>query len=288
MTEPSESAHRVVGVSLQEGVLNSATAEHQKYGGHENTKFSSPFAFSAGGSELPSAGVAGTGAPAWPPAGSAQQGTAQQSTRPPFGSGNVVYSEVYTSGGPAGSSLQQTWVPGPSSQPPMQMPYAPAPHGYVQPPQAAYIQPAPVLIAGYGMPSTSGQVPQQSFPGQGPAIAMEGWLSKRSEDFGKSWVLRWFVLHSNGVMIYSKAQNGPECKRIILDNMTQVRLFNDTSATEEGRRAGIKKVCGFEIFQGQGRRTWYLDPGSPAKCELWMNALRDSLAQLQGPQAGHC
>lgn len=139
----------------------------------------------------------------------------------------------------------------------------------------------------YTMPtSTTACQPPGCMPGQA-TLVVEGWLSKRAEDFGKSWMNRWFVLHSNGVLSYSKEQAGKDSKQIFLDGSTQVRVFSHPTSTDEARRASLKRPFGVEIYQGPGRRTWYLDPGSKDKRDLWMSQLQMVLGQFKSPGKGY-
>lgn len=116
-------------------------------------------------------------------------------------------------------------------------------------------------------------------PGVAPGPVVEGWLSKRAQDMGKTWMNRWFVLNYNGVLSYGKEQASQD-KKIFLDKSTRVRPLIHPTATEEGRRAGVKRPFGIEIYQGPSRRTWYLDAGSKEKRDLWLNSLQMVLAQF--------
>lgn len=115
----------------------------------------------------------------------------------------------------------------------------------------------------------------QPAPAGPPVHILEGWLAKRGHDFGRSWLDRWFVLHSDGVLTYGKVERGPETKRIPLDAATEVRPFGHPAASPEGRAMKAKKPCGFEVYQGPGKRTWYLDPGCIEKRDHWVRALND-------------
>jgi len=47
-----------------------------------------------------------------------------------------------------------------------------------------------------------------------------------------------------------------------------------------------KKTCAFEIFQGPGLRTYYMDAGSQPKKDLWMQTLQGVIGQLRQSQGG--
>eukprot|EP00913_Durusdinium_trenchii_P028998 g27189.t1 len=71
-----------------------------------------------------------------------------------------------------------------------------------------------------------------SAKGVAPGPVVEGWLSKRAQDMGKTWMNRWFVLNYNGVLSYGKEQASQD-KKIFLDKSTRVRPLIHPTATEE-------------------------------------------------------
>lgn len=135
----------------------------------------------------------------------------------------------------------------------------------------------------YPMPSQGFPVPQP-MPAGPPGHILEGWLKKRGHDFGQSWLNRWFVLHSDGVLTYGKEEKGPEKTRIPLDAVTEARPFGHPNATPEGRAMKSKHPLGFEVYQGPGKRTWFLDPGSIEKRDMWVRAINDMvMVQFRAP-----
>mmetsp|Transcript_59090 Transcript_59090/g.93567 ORF Transcript_59090/g.93567 Transcript_59090/m.93567 type:complete len:246 (-) Transcript_59090:102-839(-) len=236
---------KVVATECTEAQLTSGSAEHQKFAGDTGDKFSSPFAFSQAGPEL---------------AASASPMTAMYVAAGP---------------GPPPESFQQghvevTHVMWQQTMPMQQMPQM-APGG--MPPGAMPLMP--------GMPAMTQGVPPMA-AGLAPGLVVEGWLSKRAQDMGKTWMNRWFALHHDGVLCYGKEQHSQDLKKIVLDKLTKVRPLIHPTATEEGRRIGVKKPFGIEIYQGAGRRTWYLDAGSKEKRDVWLNSLQMVIVQTGG------
>lgn len=128
------------------------------------------------------------------------------------------------------------------------------------------------------------QFASQQFTGPAPAPTgpmLEGWLAKRGKEFGKSWNLRWFVLHPGGILTYSHSKGGKEDKRILLCPATQVRPLHHPESTHEAKAHASKKPFAFEIFQGPGVRTWYLDGGSSEKLDVWLRCLSEAIGQVQ-------
>jgi len=133
------------------------------------------------------------------------------------------------------------------------------------------------------------QFASQQFTSQhfiGPAAVptgplLEGWLAKRGKEFGKSWNMRWFVLHAGGILTYSHSKGGKEDKRILLCPATQVRALTHPESTAEAKAHSSKKPYAFEIFQGPGARTWYLDGGSAEKVDVWLRCLSEAIGQLR-------
>jgi hypothetical protein len=153
--------------------------------------------------------------------------------------------------------------------------------GYYQPgPQ----QPYPPQQQPYPQPGYGGQPPgYQQYPAQsgGRPTTIEGWLAKRSDGgIGSVWNMRWWRLE-NGVMMYSRDEKGPEAGRIQLSGKTEVRPIAHPSATVEGRMMAGKKPYAFEVYQGVGTRTYYLDAGSAQKRDLWLNTLLGAIAQFR-------
>jgi len=100
-------------------------------------------------------------------------------------------------------------------------------------------------------------------------------------EFGKSWNLRWFVLHPGGILTYSHSKGGKEDKRILLCPATQVRPLTHPESTAEAKAHSSKKPFAFEIFQGPGVRTWYLDGGSSEKLDVWLRCLSEAIGQVR-------
>lgn len=237
---------KVVATDCTEAHLTSGSAEHQKFSGDTGDKFSSPFAFSQAGPEI-------------------------VASASPMTTMYVAQSPLPTSVAPPESFQQghvevthMTW-----QQPmPMQMPMASG-------------MPGPLMPGMPGMPAM-GVPPMAGLAPGAPGLVVEGWLSKRAQDMGKTWMNRWFALHHDGVLCYGKEQHSQDLKKIVLDKLTKVRPLIHPTATEEGRRVGVKKPFGIEIYQGAGRRTWYLDAGSKEKRDLWLNSLHMVLVQTGG------
>jgi len=82
-------------------------------------------------------------------------------------------------------------------------------------------------------------------------------------------------------MIYSRDEKGSEAGRIALSAKCEIRPLNSPQATVEGRMMGAKKSFAFEIFQGAGLRTYYLDAGSNEKKDLWMNCLQQAIQVMR-------
>jgi len=115
-----------------------------------------------------------------------------------------------------------------------------------------------------------------------------GWLSKRGPDgVGQEWRLRFFKLTDGGVLCYGKDDKGPQSGRIVLDSRSIVRPLRSPGATLEGKIHAPKKPCAFEIYQGPGVRTWYLDAGTPEKLDLWVRRLNEVVAGMQAMIGGY-
>lgn len=303
----------VVGVHKSEPGLNSDTADHQKYSGNTQEKFSSPFAFSEGSNTPAVSSTSGVGV--YQTAGQQipqvqyhvqqmprvqVQGFVQQipvgsefGLNPPVQQMPHVQAQGFVQQVQVGSDFgfnpsgplppQQTYGAPPAqmmggSPPPWQM-ISPQEQSFGQmPPQQGYGGPPAQMMAG----------PPQQWQGQAD-LMLEGWLSKRAEDFGNTWQNRWFMLYGGGVLTYGKSQDargGAGEKKILLNRTTEIRHFRSNKATDEGQRCGIKKQFGFEIYSGPACRTWYLDPGSAEKRDLWIQALRRSIHEVGGPDPG--
>lgn len=260
---------KVVEAECAESHLTSGSAEHQKYSTDTADKYSSPFAFSQAGHEVAYTNVIAPMGPATTP-----------NMYPPVGT-----SPVPQSGGfPANEMVHLTWQEGQVPQMQellMQVPMNGTPGmSMPMPMQGTNGMPMPMN----GMSGMS--VPGATFTGPvGPVV--EGWLSKRAQDMSKSWLNRWFVLTHDGVLRYGKEQTSQDMKKIFLDKLTKVRPLIHPTATEEGRRIGVKKPFGIEIFQGAGRRTWFLDAGSKEKRDLWLNSLQMVLVQTGAAAGGY-
>jgi len=229
--------------------MNTHTAEHQKISALQNGQnyaFSSPFGFSGGEGQAP--GPPSGPAPAPPPSGAAPySGTAPHAfgPPPPFVDGcfGMYYQEWKAP--PPKVVMYEVTVP-------VQMPQ------YQQPPPQ-YQQPPPQ----YQQPPPQPQAQQQ-----GPAL--EGFLQKRGEDMGKPWLKRWFRLMPTGLLTYGKDQKTCTEKNVALMPHTQVRPLASKDATSEGQLMGTKKPFGFEIYSGNGVRTWFIDAGSQEKLQVWL------------------
>lgn len=90
----------------------------------------------------------------------------------------------------------------------------------------------------------------------------------------------------NGTMRYSREEKGTEAGRVDLSAKTEVRPIAHPNATVEGRMMSTKKPFAFEIFNGVGVRTYYLDAGSREKMDLWVRALMAQVMQMRGGGAG--
>lgn len=181
-----------------------------------------------------------------------QQQTTSAHYRPPPGQQYGSYPQQYQQGG--------FYPPGP------QQPYPPQQQPYPQPGYA-------------GPPPSYQQYPPQS-GGVRPAT-LEGWLSKRSDGgIASVWNMRWWKL-GDGVMAYSRDEKGMEAGRIQLNAKTEVRPIAHPSASVEGRMMAPKKPHAFEIYQGVGLRTYYLDAGSAQKRDLWLSTLQAAIAQFR-------
>jgi len=142
---------------------------------------------------------------------------------------------------------------------------------------------------GYGGPPPGYQQgPPQGPPQGAPGGRLEGWLAKRSDGgIASAWNMRWWRL-ADDVMAYSRDEKGPEAGRIQLTAKTEIRPIASPQATVEGRMMAAKKPFAFELFQGVGLRTYYMDAGSAQKRDLWMATLAgvaDHLRQ-QAPMMG--
>jgi len=137
--------------------------------------------------------------------------------------------------------------------------------------------------------------PQQYNPGPQyqqppPSRPLEGWLAKRSEaGISGAWNMRYWRINGNS-LIYSRDEQSGEAGRIQLTAKTEIRPLNHPKASVEGRMMGPKKPCAFEIFQGPGLRTYYLDAGGADKKAIWMKALDGVVNNIRqsawGPQPG--
>eukprot|EP00434_Breviolum_minutum_P008332 symbB.v1.2.007352.t1/scaffold425.1/size368629/16 len=268
---------KVVEAECAESHLTSGSAEHQKYSTDTADKYSSPFAFSQAGHEVAYTNVIAPTGPATTPNTYLPGG-------PPVGTAPVTPQ----SGGsfPANEMVHLTWQEG--QVPQMQQLLMQVPmNGTI----GMSMQSMPMPMQGTnGMPMpmngmTGMSMPMPGATPTGPVV--EGWLSKRAQDMSKSWLNRWFVLTNDGVLRYGKEQTSQDMKKIFLDKLTKVRPLIHPTATDEGRRIGVKKPFGIEIFQGAGRRTWYLDAGSKEKRDLWLNSLQMVLVQTGAAAGGY-
>jgi len=236
---------KVVEAEHRDNPMTTTTAEHQKTVTTANgpEKLSSPFGFTGG--------EGSTGAAAASYAGPSVHIVSE----PPYVDGFVTGPQVVSVS--VGASCQQF-----ASQ------------------QFASQQLAGVSCQQFA----SQQFTSQQFTGPAPAPTgpmLEGWLAKRGKEFGKSWNLRWFVLHPGGILTYSHSKGGKEDKRILLCPATQVRALTHPESTAEAKAHSSKKPFAFEIFQGPGVRTWYLDGGSAEKLDVWLRCFSEAIGQVR-------
>lgn len=140
-----------------------------------------------------------------------------------------------------------------------------------------------VMVTTYETTTVAPAPPMQP---QGPLI--EGFLAKRGEEFGKPWNKRWFRLMPSGELTYGKDQKTCAEKRVDLFPYTLVRALLAPEASREGQLMGSKKPLGFEIFTGNGTRTWFLDAGSKEKLQAWIWTLNKVIYEMRacgGPPA---
>lgn len=254
-------------------------------GGDQQYQFSSPFGFSQGegpGATAPSSAPSSAPAPAQVTVNvSAQLGWSEQLVeRPPEVGPVTMYAEIVSSStsvqdstpnvqgfGQQFSSIQ--WRP-----PPMQQ-YGAPPY----PQQQWQPYPQQPMYGGYAAPPP--QQPQQPQWQPMQAGPLEGWLAKRSDGgVGSAWNLRWWVLNGT-ILSYSRDERGAEHGRILMSGKTEVRPLNHPQATVDARVMSAKYPCAFEIFQGVGQRTYYLDAGSMEKRNLWIDRLSQAVASLR-------
>lgn len=180
--------------------------------------------------------------------------------------------------GPSASMQQPFYGEQPFGRAPSMQQEQPFGHAFSCPPQGGYGGPPP----GYQ------QGPPQGPPQGAPGGRLEGWLAKRSDGgIASAWNMRWWRL-ADDVMAYSRDEKGPEAGRIQLTAKTEIRPISAPTATVEGRMMASKKPFAFELFQGVGLRTYYMDAGSAQKRDLWMATLAgvaDHLRQ-QAPMKG--
>jgi len=151
--------------------------------------------------------------------------------------------------------------------------------------EARYRPPMYPQQGGYGQqpPQYGGPPPgyYQQGPPQPPPGPLEGWLAKRSDGgIASGWQMRWWRLE-NCVMKYSRDERGVEAGGIQLTAKCEVRALKDPHATVEGRMMGPKKPFAFEVYQGVGMRTYYLDAGSEEKKRLWIGAIGQAIGALR-------
>lgn len=116
---------------------------------------------------------------------------------------------------------------------------------------------------------------------------LEGWLNKKSEGgVSSAWNMRWWFLNGN-VMCYSRDERGEEGGRIVLTSHTEVRPLSHPQATTDARVLAPRYKFGFEIYQGPGQRTWYLDAGSLEKRNLWLDRLQQAVGALRQAAWSH-
>lgn len=256
--------YKVIETMHPEAQLTITSAEHQRRrassGGGDFATFSSPFVFSQADSPKAITGPEFVVRPMPPPAYTAP---------PPRQSEQLAYGPTFMQAYHAGhmpamshpaeydmTRIQQSRAL--LAPPPM----------FVAPPQ--FTQRYPVYA---GMPQAS--------PGQRQPL--EGWLSKRGADYSQSFDPRWCSLHS-GVspeefyLGYSHEERGPVCKQIRLHGGCQARPFMHPTTTGEGKMMWEKKPMGFELYTGDGSRTYFFDPGSKIKRDLWVTAINNAVA----------
>lgn len=84
-------------------------------------------------------------------------------------------------------------------------------------------------------------------------------------------------------MSYSKAEDRKDAKTLPLSTNSEARALNWPTASEEGKKMAQKHPFAFEVYNGRGERTWYLDAGSIQKRDVWIKALNDAVARMRGP-----
>lgn len=235
-------------------------------------EFSSPFAFSQGDANSPSSTSGQSALPAPCPAPGPLVSYGADLPR-------TIVTETYTSY--AVSDMSN--IHG-VSQHTTEAHYRPPMQGYGQPPpqypqQQYYAPPGPQ----YGGPPQMMQPYPQPQPGYGapPPGRLEGWLAKRSDaGMAGAWNARYWRIEGQ-CLIYSRDEQSTEAGRIEMTAKTEIRPLNIPQASVEGRMMASKKPCAFEIYQGPGMRTYYLDAGSPQKKQVWIQALQGVVAQMR-------
>lgn len=213
-------------------------------GGGVAYEFSSPFGFSQGDPTAASASSPSSGVQ-WQPMAASQQYLVQESTvqaQPQWGSPQPP------------PTYGQQWQQYPGQWPPQSQP--------------------PPMYGGYGGP------PPQPQPQYAPP-PLEGWLNKKgSGGVSTAWNMRYWMLNGT-VLSYSREERGAEAGKILLSANTEVRPFNHPQATTDARVLLKKHPYAFEVYQGKGQRTYYLDPGSLEKRNLWMDRICQAIGSLR-------
>jgi len=125
------------------------------------------------------------------------------------------------------------------------------------------------------MPQQQPGFPPPPMESPEPRIILEGWLKKRGPKYGMDWKLRHCILTEDGVLSYWQEKGENKKGEIEIRADSQIRFFKDPAATSEARVMAHKYPYGFEIFQGNDVRTWYLDPGTREKQMIWQRSLAD-------------
>lgn len=258
--------------------------EHMKrmqYGG-QGYEFASPFAFSAG--EAQTTAVAQPMAPAGFDQGrrysNPQMYEGRRWSNPQISGPQITAVVAVSAGtGPPPQPNAQYGTNNVAVQEHLGSTYGISQHNVYakQPPPQQYCAPPPMQYA---------PPPMQKGGPPPPPTQLEGWLAKRSDGgLGSPWLMRWWKLE-NGTMRYSREEKGNEAGRVDISAKTEVRPIAHPNATVEGRMMSPKKPFAFEIHNGAGARTYYLDAGSREKMDLWIRALMGAITQMRGAGKG--
>lgn len=111
-------------------------------------------------------------------------------------------------------------------------------------------------------------------PPQPRSQSLEGWLSKRGEDTGQAWKMRWCTLNlATGTLSIAQNEQGSPERELQITPAMRVRTFDDPACSAEAKVLRFRKPMGFELCGGSGCRAWYFDAGTLLKRELWVRSL---------------